>query len=181
MGGFGASRYGPRRGRHGFRICEPGPGRDGRQRSLPLPERALRRNAINTFEVEAVDAFGNMQTQEINITQISLDEIVVSRISARPLPPEEIRQLVADGTIDLEDPENYNVSIFVIILTIGKEPIEVEVPIARRIKDPVGFEHPKIPRGRRLTGGREPKIPDMVISSSGRRRRARFPSPRSPA
>ncbi|MCP5058760.1 MAG: hypothetical protein GY937_18825 [bacterium] len=127
-----------------------------------FPGKLLRKNAINTFAVTAEDAAGNVRTEEISIAQLSLANIVVSQIVAEPLPPERIEQLVADGTIDLEDPENYNVSIFTIVLTIEKEPVVFEVPVARRINEPEGFETFEIPKGR-FGGGGEPRVPDAII------------------
>lgn len=137
-------------------------GTDAEGRFL-FPNVPLRRNAINTFQVEATDAFGNVETQEINITQISLDEIVVSSITARPLPPEEIRQLVDDGVIDLEDPENFNVSVFVLVLTIGTTPTRFEVPIVRGRNEPLGEFTPPMPDPGRPRGQRTPRIPDVAI------------------
>lgn len=127
-----------------------------------FPSIPLGRNAVNSFNVTATDAAGNVLTESVDVTQISLDSIVVSQVTSRPLPPEEIEQLVADGTIDLEDPENFNVSVFTIVLTIGKESVPITVPVARRKNEPIGFETIKIPRGG-SGSGRTPKVSDAVI------------------
>ncbi len=144
----GAARQGP--------IAPDGNGR------FVFPSVPLGRNAVNRFDVSATDAAGTTLTDSVEVTQISLDSIVVSQVTSRPLPPEEIEQLVADGTIDLEDPENYNVSVFAIVLTIDKEPVPISVPVARRKGEPLGFEVIKIPRGG-SSGGRTPKVSDAVI------------------
>jgi len=87
----------------------------------------LASNAVNTITVSAKDEFGNTASEEIAITQISLDSVVVAEVTSEPLTPEEIEELVNEGVIDLEDPENYNVSRFVIVITVENEPVEIVV------------------------------------------------------
>ena len=112
----------------------------------------------------AVDDFGNTQSKEIAITQVSLDEIVVTEVKTEPLSVEEIEQLVDDGVIELDDPANYNVSTFNIVLAIEKEPIPISVPIVfpKGDSDNSGFETYKMPKGGG-DGGSKPKIPDVQI------------------
>ncbi|WP_100922754.1 Ig-like domain-containing protein [Candidatus Thiodictyon syntrophicum] len=128
---------------------------------LNLP---LTRNAVNNVRVSAVDANGNRAEQSVAITQVSLESVVVSRITSERLAPRQIEALVADGVIALDDPANYNVSVFDIVLTIGNRPVPVSVPIASRIAVPeeIGVETYAIPGGRGDGGGR-PNIQDTQI------------------
>ncbi|MBU0679558.1 MAG: Ig-like domain-containing protein [Verrucomicrobia bacterium] len=89
----------------------------------------LNRNAVNNIQVTATDSYGNTEAAELAVTQLSLDQIVVSRLTSERLSTEEVEQLVADGVIDLEDPENFNVSTFTIVLTIDKEEVPISLPI----------------------------------------------------
>ena len=124
----------------------------------------LNRNAVNNIRVTAEDTNGNSASQELAITQVSLDAIVVSKVTSERLTVEQVEQLVNDGVIDLDDPENYNVSTFDIVLTIDKQPVPISIPIAlpKEIKEEIGFENIKIPRGGGGSGGR-PKTPPIQI------------------
>ncbi|MEE4329354.1 MAG: Ig-like domain-containing protein, partial [Wenzhouxiangella sp.] len=127
---------------------------------LNLP---LTKNALNQVRVVAVDDAGNEAEQGVEITQVSLDSVVVSRITSERLAVEEVEALVADGVIDLADPENFNVSVFNIVLTIAREPVSISVPIVTPKTEPeTGFETYKIEQGRSGSGG-EPKIRDTEI------------------
>src|SRR5690606_27610185 len=64
--------------------------------------------------------------------------------------------------IDLEDPANYNVSAFSIVLTIGRREVPVSIPIAMPIQEPQGYETirmPNDPGG----GGRSTRVQDMEV------------------
>ena len=124
----------------------------------------LNRNAVNNIVVTAEDAGGNSASATLAVTQVSLDQIVVSKVTSERLSVEEVEQLVADGVIDLEDPENYNVSTFDIVLTIDKQPVNVSIPVAVPIAEEkeTGFETYKMPRGGG-SGGNKPKTPDVQI------------------
>ena len=128
---------------------------------LNLP---LTRNAVNNVRVSAVDANGNRAEQSVVITQVSLDSVVVSRVTSERLAPQQIEALVADGVIALDNPANYNVSVFNIVLTIGNRPVPVSVPIASPIVAPeeTGYETYAIPAGRG-DGGSSPKVQDTQI------------------
>ncbi|HDN73798.1 MAG TPA: hypothetical protein ENG16_02075, partial [Archaeoglobus sp.] len=100
----------------------------------------LMKNAINKFIVRAVDDNGYFAEKEVVITQVSLDSIVVSKVTTERLSVEEVEKLVNDGVIDLDDPANYNVSSFNIVLTIKNEPVRISVPIPIPKNQPNGFE-----------------------------------------
>ncbi|MFO0689828.1 MAG: Ig-like domain-containing protein [Myxococcota bacterium] len=123
----------------------------------------LRANAQNTFTVVATDDAGRRVEKQINITQLSLQSIVVASVKATPLPPERVIQLVEDGVIDLADPENFNVSTFQIVLTIGQEQIPVEVPIATGVVEELGSEEVPPLSDPGSGGGSSPKVPDTEI------------------
>jgi hypothetical protein len=117
----------------------------------------LTKNAVNTIIVTAVDAYGNRVSQEIPITQVALDSIVVSKVTTERLSVQQVEQLVSEGTIKLDDPANYNVSKFDIVLTIANEPIAVSVAIpVPKGEEKTGWETYKLPKDE-LGGG--PKTP----------------------
>ena len=108
----------------------------------------LRKNAVNRFTVTATDDAGKSVSKDVAITQISLESVVVSQIKSERLSVQEVEQLVQDGVIDVEDPANYNVSSFAIVLSIGGQPVPVSVPIVmEKGEDPTGYETIKLPRG----------------------------------
>ena len=134
---------------------------DGGSFDVNLP---LNRNAVNNIVVTAEDAGGNSASANLAVTQVSLDQIVVSKVTSERLSVAAVEQLVADGVIDLDDPENYNVSTFDIVLTIDKSPVTVSVPIAVPIetKEETGFETYKRPKGGD-SGGSSPNTPQIQI------------------
>src|SRR5690606_30228942 len=64
--------------------------------------------------------------------------------------------------IDLEDPANYNVSAFSIVLTIGRREVPVSIPIAMPIQEPQGYETVRIPNDPG-GGGRSTRIQDTEV------------------
>ena len=123
----------------------------------------LRKNSVNTFTVTATDDFGNKLSREVKITQLSLESIVVSKVVAVPLPPEEVIQLVNDGIIKLDNPENFNVSKFDIVLTIGKEPVAISVPVALpKEEEKMGYEIYRLPR-EDGSGGGKPRPEEIQV------------------
>ncbi|NIA16651.1 MAG: hypothetical protein GWP08_21585, partial [Nitrospiraceae bacterium] len=78
----------------------------------------LNKNMVNEITVTASDTAGNSASQELTVTQVSLADIIITEFSSETLSPEEVEQLVDDGVIDLDDPDNFDVSIFEIIITI---------------------------------------------------------------
>ena len=129
---------------------------------LNLP---LTPNSVNLITVTAKDDFGNEASRELEVTQVSLNQVVVSRITSERLSVEEVEQLVVDGVIDLEDPENYNVSTFDILLTIDKRPVPVSIPVAvhKNELDPIGFETYKMPAGGNDSSGQPKPRPVQVV------------------
>jgi len=127
-----------------------------------FPNARLRRNSVNKFTVTATDDAGREYTKQLAITQLSLESVVVAKVTAEPLPPERVIQLVNDGVIDLEDPENFNVSLFQIVLTIGREEVPISVPIPMAKEEEIGFEtvRPKSDPG---PPGGNPNPPDTEV------------------
>ena len=125
----------------------------------------LAANAVNSITVTARDAAGNEASQELKITQLSLDSIVVAQASSERLSPEEVEELVNEGVIDLEDPENYNVSEFVIVLTVENEPVEVRVPVVqpKESGQPGGEERIPFPEEDDPASPPPPSPPEIVI------------------
>ncbi len=121
---------------------------------LTLP---LTKNAVNTITVTATDGTGNTASQEIKVTQLSLNQIVVSQVTAERLSVQQIKQLVRDGVINLDNPANYNVSKFDIVLTIGNQPVPLSVTIPI-LKDDLqtGYEIYRMPSGEGSGGGGKP-------------------------
>lgn len=123
----------------------------------------LRKNSVDTFTVQAVDDDGTIHRRDISITQVSLDAVVVSRVTAERLTVERVQQLVSDGVIQLDNPENYNVSTFNIVLTIAKEEVPISIPIATpKEEKETGYEVYRLPMGED-GGGRPPNQPPVQI------------------
>ncbi len=129
--------------------------------NIPIP---LNQNAVNQITVTATDSYGNTASQELAVTQVSLDKVVVSKVTSERLSVEEVEQLVNDGVIDLDDPANYNVSIFDIVLTIANEPIPIRIPIAiPKGEEPGGFETYNRPSGDGGSSNRPPPSPVQIV------------------
>lgn len=97
----------------------------------------LKKNAENEVVVTASNDRGQSVTSlPMKIAQIDLTDIVLARVEARRLAPDEVKELVAQGVINLQDPENYNVSEFIIVLTVDDVPVRVTVPIVKPVDDP---------------------------------------------
>jgi len=127
-----------------------------------FPNAALKRNSVNRFTVTATDDTGRSQSKDVVITQLSLESIVVSKVTATPIPPERVIQMVNDGVIKLDDPSNFNVSVFAIVLTIGSRDIPIEIPVGVGKVGESGFENIQIPNDPGGGGG-SPKVQDTQI------------------
>ena len=128
-----------------------------------FPRVPLRKNSVNEFTVTATDDAGNRQSATIAITQVSLEEVVVSRVTSERLSVQQVEQLVNEGVIKLDDPANYNVSQFSIVLTIAEEPVNINVPIVfPKEPFPEGYEVYKLPWGRD-SGGGPPKPQEIEV------------------
>jgi large repetitive protein len=127
---------------------------------LNLP---LTKNAVNSITVTASDSGGRSVSKELKVTQLSLDQLVVSQVTAQRMTKEEIAQAVSDGIIALDNPANYNISKFDIVLTIGTKPVSVSVVVPTPIaEDVTGFEEFKMPDADNA-GGNPPPAPTEVI------------------
>ncbi|MGE3538244.1 MAG: Ig-like domain-containing protein [Candidatus Tectimicrobiota bacterium] len=86
----------------------------------------LRPNTQNILIVAAVDndpaatlPRNVAAAPPFEVVQLNLQELVLAEVHSRPLSVTEITTLVAQGVINLDDPNNFNVSLFTIVLTIG--------------------------------------------------------------
>lgn len=143
---------------------------------LSLP---LNKNSVNTITVAATDASGAKVSQDFRVTQLSLDAIVVSKVTAERLSVQEIKQLVNDGVIKLDNPANYNVSKFDIVLTIGNKQVPISVPVVTPIAEETGWETYIAPPGDGSGGGGAPPSPppDVVIFDQVLQATAEMPTP----
>lgn len=96
----------------------------------------LAKNSVNRIVVKAVDEYGNSASKELQVTQVSLDSVVVAQVTTERLSPAEVEELVNEGVIDLDDPANYNVSQFTIVLTVEGQPVTISIPVAVSVQDP---------------------------------------------
>ncbi len=121
----------------------------------------LSKNSVNKISVSAKDASGREVIEEIQLTQISFDSLVVAQVKTEPLPVHRIEQLVNDGVIDIDNPDNFNVSQFTIVLTIAREPVVLSIPIVMpKEEPPMGYETVRMPGG---GSGGASKIKDREI------------------
>ena len=90
----------------------------------------LRSNTENNLAALAMTATGFLiNTPEIKITQVNPSSVLIAEASSRPLTEDEITTLVDNGVISLNDPSNFNVSMFTIVLTIGQFPVTISQPV----------------------------------------------------
>lgn len=159
---------GPARAQISVRIAGPGGAASqslpdaGGTFALDLP---LTKNSVNTINVMAEDVHGNRAARDLVVTQVSLADVVISEFTSEPLPPEQVMALVNEGVIDLNDPENYNVSQFNIVLTIGPREVPISVPIAIPIEESEesGSENIQLPWGEDAGGAPNQMPPVEVI------------------
>ena len=69
-------------------------------------------------------------TKPVSIIQVDPSQIVIAEVHVRPLTEDEIATLVQNGIINLDNPDNFNVSMFTVVLTIGSFPVTISQPIA---------------------------------------------------
>ncbi len=98
----------------------------------------LRPNQQNTLIASVVDGLAPdpkpvAYAPPLQIIQVSPSEIAIAEVTSTPLGEQEVAQLVANGVINLEDPANYNVSIFTIVFTVGSFPVTVTNVVAEPI------------------------------------------------
>jgi len=97
----------------------------------------LKPNAENTLSLVATDTDGHTtKVDDLKIAQITLSDVVHATVTATHLSTPEIKQLVSEGVINIQDPSNYNVSRFVVALVVNGQPVQVQVPVVRQITQP---------------------------------------------
>src|SRR6202007_2686956 len=60
---------------------------------------------------------------------LTLWNFVTAHVTAHRLSAAQVQALVANGTINLSNPSNFNVSMFAVALTIGGHQPSVSVPV----------------------------------------------------
>ena len=94
----------------------------------------LRPNQQNTLIVSAIDDLAAApkpvaSAPPVQVVNADPSQVVVASASSRPLTTEEVETLVQNGVIKLDNPSNYNVSMFTIVLTIGSVPVTITQPV----------------------------------------------------
>jgi len=95
----------------------------------------LRPNTQNTLIATALDDIAaaprpSASASPIDVVHVDPSSIVIAEATSRPLTIEETELLVENGVINLDDPTNFNVSMFTVVLTIGSFPVTVSQPVA---------------------------------------------------
>jgi Domain of unknown function DUF11/Bacterial Ig-like domain/Bacterial Ig domain/Bacterial Ig-like domain (group 2) len=97
----------------------------------------LKPNAENLLSVTATDASGQTSTAgNLSVVQLTLSSIVQAQVTAQRLSASQVQALVANGTINLSNPSNFNVSMFAVALSVGGSqgtPATVSVPVISAI------------------------------------------------
>ena len=96
---------------------------------------SLRHNTENTLIASAIDDLAVApkpvaSAQPVSVVHVDPSEIIIAEASSRPLTTEEVEILVDNGVIDLDDPSNFNVSMFTVVLTIGSFPVTITQPVS---------------------------------------------------
>ena len=90
----------------------------------------LRPNAENVLKVTATDSAGQtVSASNLRVIQLSLSSLVTAQVTVQRLTTAQVEALVANGTISLSDPANFNVSTFVLSLIVVGKPAPVTVPL----------------------------------------------------
>ncbi len=130
---------------------------DGGNFTFSVP---LKPNTLNIFRVGARDDAGNVATSEaIEITQVSLDKVVVAKATSERLSTSEVHDLVRRGVIDLSNPENYHVTKFDVVFTVNNRPYKVIRYVARKQTEVVVSEHVELPKDSGRGGGNDQQQP----------------------
>jgi hypothetical protein len=92
----------------------------------------LRENQQNTLIATAIDNLSIepkpiASAPPVDIVQVNPQDIVIAKAESRPLTVEEIDDLVNRGVISLNEAENFNVSMFTIVLTVGGNPQPIRI------------------------------------------------------
>ena len=130
----------------------------------------LRQNTENTLIASAIDDMAPApkpiaSAAPVKIVHVDPSQIVIAEVRSRPLTVEEIDTLVQQGVISLDESENFNVSMFTIVLTIGSFPVTIEQPIVINPGNPgvPAYGRPRTPGG----GGWSTSGPTPPPSSPG--------------
>ena len=113
----------------------------------------LRRNAQNWLVVCAEVGVDTACAVPISVVHLVPDDFVVAEATSRRLTTEEIEGLVASGVIDVDDPENYHVSEFTVMIQVGEAQVPVSQPVAVRTSGPGGAPAPGVYYGGGGSGG----------------------------
>ena len=91
----------------------------------------LQPNTTNTLTATGTNTTNGVvvTATPVQVTQINPSSVLIATASSRPLTPTEITTLVNNGVINLNDPSNFNVSMFTIVLTIGQFPVTISQPV----------------------------------------------------
>ena len=110
----------------------------------------LRRNAQNILRVCATLDGMRACAPPISVVHLVPDEFVIAEATSRRLTTEEVEALVDSGVIDLQDPDNFHVSEFTVVLEVGGVRVAVSQPVA--VHAPGGRATPGVYYG--ANGGR---------------------------
>ena len=140
-------------------------------------------NQQNTLIATAVDDLAtpprpSESSTPLLVTQVNPSQIVIASATSTPLNATQVATLVANGVINLQNPANFNISIFTIVLTIGSFPVTVTQPVAVPIASSGGSPRRSRRRARQTAAGL-PVQARWAPSLSAQPRYAPSPAPRS--
>ena len=104
----------------------------------------LRLNTQNTLVATAIDDLAAAprpvaSAEPVVVVNVDPSTIVIATVESRPLDEQEIADLVQQGIIDLNDAQNFNVSIFTVVFTIGAFPVAISQPVVIVPGEPVAI------------------------------------------
>jgi PKD repeat protein len=94
----------------------------------------LRQNMENILIASAIDELAPTpkpvaSAKPMKVVHVDPSQIVIAEAYSRPLTVEEIDELVARGVIDTHEAENFHVSMFTVVFTIGSHAVTISQPV----------------------------------------------------
>jgi len=107
-------------------------------------EVSLRQNTQNLLIASAIDNIAPQPkpiayAKPVSVIHLDPDELIIVDVFSRLLTAAEVADLINGNVINLDNPDNFNVSLFTVVLTIGGSPVTVSQPVPVPKSPGVGY------------------------------------------